>query len=181
MKVFLLLLLITFFSACSTDINDINNLTENDDQPFEIMENAKLLYSDSAVLKVKLITPLIQRFSGNRNEIVFPNGIDVSFYSDGINIQSTLQANYAIKKTKTDITEIKENVILKNFKGDQLNTEHLIWDEKNAILKSEKEVTIITQTEIIKGTGFEADQEFNSYKINNITGTILLNENEEFY
>ena len=130
------------------------------------------------MLVLRQYSQKVEKTTGNRNEIVFPKGIDVSFYSDGINIQSPLQANYAIKKTKTDITEIKENVILKNFKGEQLNTEHLIWDEKNAILKSDKEVTIITQKEIIKGTGFEADQEFDSYKINNITGSILLNENE---
>jgi len=181
MRAFLLLLLIIFFSSCSTDIKYIKDLTKNDKIPFEIMEGVKLHYSDSAVLKVKLISPLIQRFSGDRNEIIFPNGIDVSFYSDGINIQSKLQANYAIKKTKTNITEIKENVILKNFKGEQLNTEHLIWDENNGILKSDKEVTITTQQEIIKGTGFEADQEFNNYKINNITGTILLKKDEAFY
>jgi len=177
MRMFLLLLSL-FFSSCLTDINEINNLTKNNNEPFEIIENVELYYSDSAVLKVKLLAPIIERFSGNRNEIVFPGGINVSFYSEGTNIQSTLQANYAIKKTETDITEIKENVILKNSKGEQLNTEHLIWDENNSILKSNEEVTITTQKEIIKGTGFEANQEFNSYKINNITGTIILNEDK---
>ena len=42
-----------------TDINQIKELTINDDLPFEVMQDVELFYSDSAVKKVKLLAKTI--------------------------------------------------------------------------------------------------------------------------
>ena len=73
-----------------------------------------------------------------------------------------------------DTNEI-ENVIVTNEKGDKLNTEHLIWDEKKQKLLSNEDVKITTKDEIIFGKGFEANEDFTKYKIFNIKGTISIN------
>ena len=119
--------LLFILSSCTTNMNEIMELTINDDKPFETIEGVELTYSDSTIIKVKLVSEKIERFSGEKNKIIFPKGLNVTFYSDGSAIQSTLSANYAIKHLKTNITEVKNNVILKNKKGEKLNTEHLIW------------------------------------------------------
>ena len=68
----------------------------------------------------------------------------------------------------------RKNVVVVNEKGEQLNTENLVWDEKSEKLLSNEFVKITSKDEIIYGTGFEANQNFSKYKIFNIKGTISL-------
>jgi len=70
--------------------------------------------------------------------------------------------------------EARKNVVAINQNGDQLNTEHLIWDERREKLLSDEFVKITTKDEIIYGSGFEANQDFSKYKIFNIKGTISI-------
>ena len=69
---------------------------------------------------------------------------------------------------------VRKNVVVINEKGNQLNTEHLVWDEKQQKLLSNEFVKITTPDEIMYGTGFEANQDFSKYRIFNIKGTISL-------
>lgn len=71
--------------------------------------------------------------------------------------------------------EARKNVSVINQKGERLNTEHLVWDERSEKLTSDEFVKITTKDEIIFGNGFEANQDFTKYKIFNIKGTISIN------
>ena len=51
LKNFFLLLML----SCTTNMNEIKELTINDDKPFETIEGVELIYSDSAIIKVKLV------------------------------------------------------------------------------------------------------------------------------
>ena len=63
-----------------------------------------------------------------------------------------------------------------NEKGEKLNTEKLIWDERKELLSSDQFVKITTPEEIIMGKGFEANQDFSRYKIFNVTGRITVKQ-----
>ena len=71
--------------------------------------------------------------------------------------------------------EARKNVVVVNQKGDRLNTEHLIWDEKKQKLISDEFVKITTKDQIIYGDGFEANEDFTKYKIFKTRGTIPIN------
>jgi len=66
--------------------------------------------------------------------------------------------------------------VVVNEKNEKLNTEKLEWDEQTGKLYSDQFVKITTPEEIIMGTGFEADQNFNSYRIFKVTGTITVKQ-----
>jgi hypothetical protein len=72
--------------------------------------------------------------------------------------------------------EARKNVVVVNEKGERLNTEHLIWDEKKEKLLSDDFVKITTKDEIFYGNGFEANQDFTKYRIYKLKGTISLNK-----
>jgi LPS export ABC transporter protein LptC len=74
--------------------------------------------------------------------------------------------------------EARKNVLVVNEKGDQLNTEHLIWDERTQKLTSDEFVKITTKDEIIYGNGFEANQDFSRYRIFNIKGIFSVKTQE---
>jgi LPS export ABC transporter protein LptC len=89
-------------------------------------------------------------------------------------VNSKLDAKYGIRYERDERMEARKNVVVINEKGDKLETEHLIWDEKKQKLLSDDFVKITTKDEIIFGNGFEANQDFTRYKIFNIKGTISL-------
>jgi LPS export ABC transporter protein LptC len=87
-----------------------------------------------------------------------------------------LSAKYAIHYDAEHRWEAQNDVVVVNEKGEQLNTEKLIWDEQKEKLYSDQFVKITTPDEIIMGKGFEANQDFSRYKIFNVTGRITVKE-----
>ena len=72
--------------------------------------------------------------------------------------------------------EAKGDVVFINEVGEKLNTEHLIWNQKEERIYSEEFVKITTADEIIWGEGFESNQSFTNFKIKHIKGTILVED-----
>ena len=97
------------------------------------------------------------------------------FSTERMEVKSKLTADYGVRYEREQKMEARKNVIVTNEKGDKLNTEHLIWDEKKQKLLSNEDVKITTKDEIIFGKGFEANEDFTKYKIFNLKGTISIN------
>nr|MBP6335704.1 LPS export ABC transporter periplasmic protein LptC [Bacteroidia bacterium] len=93
-----------------------------------------------------------------------------------LRVKSRMDADYGVRYEKEQKMEARKNVVVVNERGEQLNTEHLVWDEKRQKLTSDQFVKITTKDEIIYGNGFEANQDFSKYKIFNIKGTISIND-----
>lgn len=172
----LLILSMSVFIGCKNDINKINNLDLNKDSPAEVDKDVTLYYSSNAHINIKLIAPLLKRYNGKEPYIIFPKGIAVYFYDSTNTISSQLTADYAINRVYKNQMEAKSNVIVKNEKGEKLNTEHLIWDEKKDLIYSNKFVKITKKNEILMGNGFESNSDFSEYKINDLEGIIQLDD-----
>ena len=148
--------------------------------PFETTRNAVLVYSDSAIIKLRLTAGKVDNYiSGEKPYTEFTEGVEMIFYNDDMTRESQLTADHAIHYQKSGKMEAKNNVIVINKKGEMLNTEHLIWDENEHMINTEEFVKITTADEIIYGDGLEANEDFTQYKIKNIKGTIQINEEEE--
>ena len=173
---FFLFSTVLLFASCENDIEKIKLIGSEKDQPVEKATNVKIIYSDSARVKVELTAPLMERFLSDRPAIEMPKGFRAVFYSDQLEVRSRLSADYGIRYENEQRMEARKNVVAINEKGDQLNTEHLVWDEKSGKLLSNEFVKITTPDEIMYGTGFEANQDFSKYTIFNIKGTISLNK-----
>jgi len=91
-----------------------------------------------------------------------------------MNVESELKAQYAVHYEDKRIWEARKDVEVINLKGERLNTEKLIWDERKELLSSDEQVKITTAEEIIYGKGFEANQDFSKYRIFNVKGRITL-------
>lgn len=140
------------------------------------MENHDVvtLYSDSAKLLIKLQAPLQQEFENA--DRVFPDGLFVEFYEEEGQVTSTLKANYG-KQDRNNMFEAQGNVVVQNLvKKEKLETEQLFWDKRRAKIHTDKFVRITTPEQIIMGNGLQANQDFSSYVIRDITGIIDLQE-----
>ena len=144
--------------------------------PVESAKDVETIYSDSAQIAVIVKAPQLDRYEGEKSYVEMPKGVSVYFYDSLMHVKSKLTANYAINYEKDKLMEAKNNVIVVNEKGEQLNTEHLVWDQKKAIIYSDKFVKINTGKEILLGEGMEADERFDKWKIKRPTGTINIKD-----
>ena len=71
----------------------------------------------------------------------------------------------------TKIMLAQNNVVLISNDKKKLETEELIWDEKQEKMYTDKKVKITTQKEIIYGAGFTSNADFSEYSITKIHGT----------
>ena len=98
----------------------------------------------------------------------------VFVYNKKLDTVATIFSDFALQDNHAKVVEVKKNVVLKNSKNEQLNTEKLFWDREKKQIYTDDFVTINTDNEIIMGYGFLTDQSFSTYTLSNITGTIYL-------
>jgi len=142
--------------------------------------DVEILYSDSAKLKVRVLTPLTNRFrkSDNKPYMEFPKGIHVYFYDDSMRVNAEVSSKYAIYRESTRIWEAKNNVVVVNVEGDKLNTEQLFWDENKKIIYTDQfsKVTKPNGEILIGRKGLTARQDFTNWRFIGASGTLVRDE-----
>lgn len=154
----------------------VNAMFSKEQTKVEEVKDVQLLYSDSAVVKVRVTGPKMLRHiehSNPRDE--FTEGILVEFMRPGTNRTSgLLSAKYAIRYEAQNKIVVRDDVVWKSGKGEQLNTNELTWDDQRKIMYTNRFVKITKPDEVFYGHGFEADQDFNYWKIINPTGKMIV-------
>ncbi|MFT7298202.1 MAG: LPS export ABC transporter protein LptC [Sphingobacteriales bacterium] len=166
-----------FFTSCETDIQQVRGIERDLSMPVETSKDIELIYSDSAKVKARLLSPILKYFKIAKPYYEMPDGLTLYFFQDSMKLESTLTANYGVMYDQQGITEVKDNVVVVNKKGETMNTDRLIWNERTNKIYTDKFVKITTADEILYGKGFEANQNFTEYRIFNITGIISVKEN----
>jgi LPS export ABC transporter protein LptC len=67
------------------------------------------------------------------------------------------------------------NVVVRNEKkNEQINTEHLIWDENRHRIWSDVKVKITRPDQTLYGTSMESNEAFTDYSIQGVTGEMAV-------
>jgi LPS export ABC transporter protein LptC len=149
--------------SCKTEIQD-PDAQQKYQGPMMTTVDLVTLYSDSARVKVRLEGPLEEKYEGG--DILYPQGLIVTFYENNGEIATTLKANSGKYDQATDAYVATGNVIVHNVEKEQtLHTEELHWDKQKQIIFTEKQVRIETPEEILTGQGLTSNQDFSRYKI----------------
>lgn len=163
--------------ACENDIEKVNIIAKKEKLPSLSAYDISVLYTDSTHILFNLKADEIHKYPHKKKPYTeFPLGIKVVYFTEYPDTNSMISSNYAIRYDEEMMWEATGNVVAKNTKGEVLNTEYMIWDEKKEIIYSDKYVKVITQEDVIEGYGFEADQSFSSWKINKVTGFINIED-----
>lgn len=166
---------ILFFACKKNDIDKIKAFSSPENLPVLEATNFETLNTDSGTVRFSLKAPKLLRFE-NDGQIFheFPEGLLLIEYDENHKITSSIKADYAKEFIKEEKWEAKNNVVVTNEKGDSLETEHLIWDEKHETIFTEEYVKIISADKIITGTGLTSDQSMQNWKITNPKGVIYV-------
>lgn len=162
-----------FLFSCENDEGEINSLYS---KKLGVEEgiNIKLTFTTGGKTKAILTSPLMLRVQDTVTYVEFPKTLEVKFYNEEGNVESTLTALYARYKESQNIVFLKDSVKIVNDKGEKLFTDELYWDRSRTGFEfyTDKPVRIRTLTHIIDGVGMEASQDFKQRVIRKVTGMI---------
>ncbi len=143
----------------------------------ETAEGIEMIYTDSAITALRISSPkMIRKLSGADPVQEFTDGLRVEFYDKEGNITATLSAKYALRKEDSSTFTVRDSVIWRSNKGEQLETEELIWEKDLDKVHTSKFVLLKRPEEILYGYGFESNQQFTQWKIIAIEGRLRGNE-----
>lgn len=171
---------LVLLTACSNDIEEVKKISEE----FVSIEQGKeveILFTEDAIPTIKIVAPTAVRYNADPPDLPytsFPDGMKLYVYNEEGVLDSELSANEGKMTDNSDDLEVNGDVVILNIKGEQLNTENLTWNKIDKKIRSEGFVKILTDDEIIYGTGFEADENFTNYVIYNISGTVKVKNGE---
>lgn len=171
--------LVAMFFSCGNEMKEVEDFLAEKNLPIGTAKNVYLVYTDSGLVKTKLIASVMNDFS-NRKEhpyTEFPDGIKIISY-DSTGDSVILTADYSITYSKTNISEVKKNVKVVNYADKTtLKTDQLFWDSNEHYIYTEKKFTLITKSDSIFGTGFESNEDLSKVNMKSVSGTIYVNEN----
>lgn len=165
--------------SCENDLERIQKITSLDHMPDAAGQKYEILYSDSFRVKVRILAPEIERFARlDEPFIEFPQGLTAYFYDDSLEIEAYIKAKYCIYREKERLWEAKNNVEGQNLKNkNQLNTEHLFWDEERKMIYSHTQSRIVNEDGTFYGEkGFEAKQDLTWYRLNKSKGVVKIKD-----
>ena len=152
--------------SCQDPIKETRQVFTQDDVAIEVGTDVEILYSDSAVVRVRVTGPLLHNYSAREKpKQEFPQGIQMDFLQSDLSVRSVLTAKKATRFQTDGRIIARDSVVLTTIKQEKLETEELIWDEKTALIRTDKFVKVTQPDEIIYGFGLEAHQDFSYWRI----------------
>jgi len=169
---------VAMFFSCTNDAKEVRDFLADKNLPIGEAYSIDHKHTDSGRVNVKMKAPVMLDF-GNRTihpYSEFPQGIKItSIDRNGDSI--TIEGDYAKSYTKTEISEIKNNVVIRNYAENyKLETEQIFWDQKSHYYFTEEKFTFYKLTDTIKGVGFEASEDLKNWWVKNQSGVINIKE-----
>lgn len=177
-KNIVVVLSIAMFFSCTNNAKVVKDFLADQNLPVGEAVDIVHRHTDSGRVNIKMRAPLMLDFS-NRDAhpySEFPKGIEI------VNIEAngdstTIQGDYAKSYKKTEVSEIKKNVVIFNHAdNNRLETEQIYWDQKTHYFFTETKFVFYTPVDTIYGTGFEASEDLKERWMKNLTGVINVRE-----
>ncbi len=157
--------------ACGKEPAATADVKANENDPVMAAHNIEVLFSDSGKVEARLTSPLMNRYAGESPFLEFPDGFKVTMFDSLQQTATTITANRGVRREFARTMEAWGNVIVRNEqKNEQLNTEHLVWDEGKHTIWTDVKVKITKPDQVLNGLRMESNETFTNYTIQQPTG-----------
>lgn len=159
--------------SCTNDLDSIQKIEDDPNAADEVIDKLNLVYSDSAIVQVKIFSNHAETFHKPKDRTEMSQGLIVDFFDKKGKISSRLTAIYGEINHKSGQVYVRDSVRLINYERDQvLETEDLYWNQRDSSIYTKKNVVIRSRDSKIKamGRGLSTTQKFELYTIDEPTG-----------
>ena len=109
---------------------------------------------DAAVIEITMVGPVLE-----------------------FNNETVISSDYAIMYNRTNIVDMRGNVIINNYDGSELKTNQLFWDPEQEWLFSEEKFTFKNIDYDIAATRLDANRSFTIFNTGKLDGKVLVDDN----
>ena len=175
---FLAAVMFVLFPACSGKDKKLTEaISKNDTLPSMKSLGVTTLISDSGITRYKIVTEEWLIYDKkNPPYWAFEKGVYLEKFDTLFRIDASIKADTAYYHEKKKLWELKGHVQILSQRGDKFQTDLLFWDEKKEKVYSDKFIQIEQEDKIIKGYGFESNQDLTEYEIKNTTGVFTIED-----
>ena len=175
---FLAAVMFILFPACSgKDKKLAEAISENDTLPSMKTLGVTTLISDSGITRYKVVAEEWLIFDKkNPPYWAFEKGVYLEKFDTLMNIDASIKADTAYYHERKKLWELRRNVQILSQRGDKFQTDLLFWDERKKKVYSDKFIQIEQEDKLLKGYGFESNQELTEYEIKNTTGIFTVED-----
>ncbi len=168
------------FPACSGKGKKLAEaIPENDTLPSMRTLGVSTLISDSGITRYKVeAEEWLIYDKKNPPYWAFEKGVYLEKFDTLFRIEASIKADTAYYHEKKKLWELKGNVQIMSLRGDKFQTELLFWDEKKEKVYSDKYIQIEQEDKLIRGYGFESNQDLTEYEIKNTTGIFTIEDTQ---
>lgn len=165
--------------SCKNDPAEIRALTGKSRQTEDHAKDVTVIYSKNGNVNMRIFAhDFVRNENSKRPYIDMNTNLRAEFYNDSGAILDVLTADSSRYYEAQGDMIIWDSVKIVTKKGEQLNTQELIWNASAQKFFTEKPVRISSPTEVIYGNGMEANSDFSWYQITNPRGTVQVNKGE---
>ena len=172
-----MVLAMVFFACSRQSIEQAPIEGDRTELPGLITDSISTLISDSGITRYRIEAPqwlIYDKTDPAYQE--FPQGIYLEQFDEQMTVKASLQADYAYYHEVDQIWTLRGNVHALNRKGEQFDTPALFWNQKTHRVYSDTTINITREKSIIKGVGFDSNEEMSKYTILNPTGVFPIDE-----
>ena len=158
----------------------IDAVTDRSQMPVLDATTVNTVISDSGVTRYRIKAPRWQIYDKAEPPYwEFIDGIVLEKFDEELNVDASLESDYAIYHERDQIWELDGNVRSINLKGEVFETPQLFWNQQTERIYSDSAITIYRSNSILKGIGFESNQTMSQYTIRNPQGVFPIDEEDK--
>jgi len=153
--------------------NEAVEVFSKEDVSVERIQDVDMLYSDSALIRVRIRGPVMLRHlvsDDPRQEFI--KGIKVDFFNTYGALAGTLTAKYAVRYEYKGITLVRDSVVWQSVDGKKLESPELTWNERDQQVSTNRFVVVTTRKDTIRSHGFTANQDFSNIRFSAVDGSL---------
>lgn len=179
----LLIFATPFLLSCQKDRKDsVNFVYDREVVPMMHTDSVTMLISDSGIIRYKVITKTWDAYEQAKDpHWFFPHGLYLEQFDTTLSIVATVKADSVWNYTRKKLWKLKGNVFIKNSQDETFSGEELFWDENKQKVYSNQNVVVNRPGRLLlRGTGFEANQQMTEYRFFKATNSdIYVKEENE--
>ena len=175
---FLAAVMFVLFPSCSGKNKKLAEaIAENDTLPSMKSLGVTTLISDSGITRYKIVAEeWLIHDKKNPPYWAFEKGVYLEKFDTLFRVDASIKADTAYYHEKKKLWELRGHVQILSQRGDRFQTDLLFWDEKKEKVYSDKFIQIEQEDKVIKGYGFESNQDLSEYEIKNTTGIFTIED-----
>lgn len=173
-----IVVMLFFILSCSNDKQEsIGAIVDRSAMPRLHAMDITTVISDSGVTRYRISAPQWDIYDRSSQPYwEFPSGVHFERFDLNLNVDANIHCKYAKFLENEQLWELKGDVRATNLKGELFETERLFWSQKEERIYSDTLIKITQTNKIIKGTGFESNQQMTKYLIVKTSAIIPVEE-----